>query len=621
MSPGRAERSRGVIGSARHELLGGIAQLCLLCLLIGAPPCAAAAEDIGGMLQRADAIKSVDAGEFTRLLDGLDARASQLSSQQLDHLRYLKGWRHAYAGQYAAAIPLLEAIVERSSDATLQFRAASTAANVQVLASQYEGAFLQLNQLLNKLPEVTDPEARLQGMSVAADLYVLVGEYDLGIHYAEQVIKENAGGRGVCRGQQIRLDALCKSKRLQADDPDIDAAINACLQQGETLAANAIRNTRAHLLLRERRLDEAIALLEGHYSEVEQSRYPRGVSEWESLMAQAYQRRGAGADAQRMALRAVEHSVKDQFSQPLVGAYRVLYQESEKQGNLRDAIAFLKQSAAADKTYIDDVTARQLAYERVKSNTLSTKAQLEALNQENKLLQLQRELDSKAAETSRLYIALLLLVLVFIALWAYRTKRSQLHFMKLSQVDGLTGIANRPRFIELAEAVLETARRSQQQASVVLCDLDHFKAINDRHGHAAGDHVLRQAVNACQAHLRVSDIFGRVGGEEFGIVLPGCGLEAAKQRAERLRQALSAIDPRFEGKRCPVSGSFGVTSTEVSGYELRQLLAHADAALYRAKAAGRDRVLPYDGGDASVGKSAVGLADDEADALHSAGHA
>lgn len=585
-----------------------------LCLLAALPAFAAGPEDFGGMLQRADAVKSVDPREFVRLLDDLHAQSERLSTQQRDHLQYLQGWRHAYAGEYAAAIPLLESIVDRSADPTLQFRAGSTAANVRVLASQYEGAFLQLNKLLNKLPEVTDPDARLTGMTTAGDLYSLVGEYDLSVHYAEQVIKENARGRGVCRGQHVRLDALCKSKRLQADNPDIDASINACLQQGESLAANAIRLTRVRLLMREQRLDEAIGLLERHYSEVEQSRYPRGISEWESLMAQAYHRRGASADAQRLALRSVEHSVKDQFTPPLVGAYRVLYEEAEKHGDMGAAIEYLKKSAAADRTYIDDVTARQLAYERVRSNTLSTKAQLEALNQENKLLQLQRELDSKAAETSRLYIALLMLVVVFIALWAYRTKRSQLHFMKLSQVDGLTGIANRPRFIQLAETVLESARKSQQQASVVLCDLDHFKAINDRYGHAAGDHVLRQAVLACQAHLRVSDIFGRVGGEEFGIVLPGCGLDDARHRAERLRLALIAIDPTYEGERCVVSGSFGVTSTGISGYELRQLLAHADAALYQAKAAGRDRVMPFD-------PDAERAPEPLTDALRSAGNA
>lgn len=547
------------------------------------------------MLQRADAAKTVDPAEFARLTDQLQAHLEELSDPQRELLKYLQSWRLVYAGEYANAIPMLESLADEASDPTLQFRASVTATNVQMLATRYEGAFLQLNKLLNKLPEVTDKDARLQGMSVAADLYVLVGEYDLGIHYAERVVEENARGRGVCRGEQIRLDALCKTKRIKADDPAIPAAIESCLQQGESLAANGIRSTQARLFLRENRVDEAIGLLERHYSEVEQTRYPRGISEWESLMAQAYQRRGAGVNAQRMALRATEHSVKNQFTLPLVFAYRVLYEEAEKQGDVHNALAYLKKSAAADKAYLDDVTARQLAYERVKSNTLSTKAQLDALNQENKLLQLQRQLDGKAAETSRLYIALLLLVLMFIALWAYRTKRSQLHFMKLSQVDSLTGIANRPRFIQLAEAVLEASRKSQQQASVVLCDLDHFKAINDRFGHAAGDHVLRQAVIACQAHLRVSDIFGRVGGEEFGIVLPGCGLEDAKQRAERLRLALSAIEPQYDGERCLVSGSFGVTSTEQSGYELRQLMAHADAALYRAKAAGRDRVMPYDG--------------------------
>lgn len=606
MSLARAEQSRDLIHSARHWLLGGIAHLCWLTAV---PALAAGSEDFGNLLQRAEAAKSVDPVEFTRLLDDLESKSSQLTPQQHDHLQYLQGWRHAYAGEYATAIPLLESIVDNSSDPTLQFRAGSTATNVRALSAQYEGAFLQLNKLLNKLPEVTDKDARLQGMSVAADLYVLVGEYDLGIHYAEQVIEENARGRGICRGEQIRLEALCKSKRIKADNPDLQTAIDACLGQGESLAANAIRTTRIRLLLKDHRLDDAIELLERHYGEVEESRYPRGISEWESLMAQAYQQRGSGALAQRLAQRSVEHSVKNQFTQPLVGAYRVLYEESEKQGDIADALAYLKKSADADKAYLDDVTARQLAYERVKSNTVSAKSQIDALNQENKLLQLQRELDSKAAETSRLYILLLMLVVVFIALWAYRTKRSQLHFMKLSQVDGLTGIANRPRFIQLAEAVLEAARKSQQQASVVLCDLDHFKAINDRFGHAAGDHVLRQAVLACQTHLRVSDVFGRVGGEEFGVVLPGCGLEDAKQRAERLRQALIAIDPRYEGERCSISGSFGVTSTELSGYELRQLLADADAALYRAKAAGRDRVMPFDGG-AGFEKPASPIADD-----------
>jgi diguanylate cyclase (GGDEF)-like protein len=329
---------------------------------------------------------------------------------------------------------------------------------------------------------------------------------------------------------------------------------------------------------------------------VQETRYPRGISEWDSLLATAHQMQGDLTSARQYALRALETGVKNQSTEPIVTSYRVLYEIAAKRGDTATALSYLEKYVSADKGYLDDVSARQLAYERAKHENAANKLQIEALNQENKLLQLQRELDSKAAETSRLYIALLLLVVVFIALWAYRTKRSQLYFMKLSQVDGLTGISNRPRFLDLAENALESARKSGQQVSVVLCDLDYFKAINDRYGHAAGDHVLRQAVNACQTHLRVSDIFGRVGGEEFGVVLPGCGLDDAKQRAERLRAAVKALIPEYDGELCPVSASFGVTSTEISGYELRELLAHADWALYRAKAAGRDRVMPYEAG-------------------------
>lgn len=591
--PPLVERSAAIGRSAHHWLLGGLLHLSFIC---AAPALAAEAADSAALLNRADTLKSVQPIEFGRLVDQLQAHPELLSAPQQDHLRYLQGWRYAYSGDYGAAIPLLESIVDTAADPTLRFRAGSTATNVRALAAQYEGAFLQLNKLLNRLPEVSDKDARLQGMSVAADLYSLVGEYDLAIRYAEQVMRENANGRGTCRGGQIRLDAMCKSKRIKADSPDIAAGIAACLAKGEALAANAIRTTHVRLLMRENRLDAAIGVLEQHYSEVEQSHYPRGISEWESLMAQVYQRRGATDEAQKLALRSIEHSVKNQFTQPLVGAYHVLYQEAEKHGDISTAIAHLKKSSAADKAYLDDVTARQLAYERVKQNTLSTKSQIDTLNQENKLLQLQRQLDNKAAETSRLYITLLLMVVVFVVLWAYRTKRSQLHFMKLSQVDSLTGIANRPRFIELAETVLESALKSQQQVSIVLCDLDHFKAINDRFGHAAGDDVLRQTVAACQAHLRVSDIFGRFGGEEFSIVLPGCGIEDAMQRAERLRIAVAAIVPEYNGELCPVSASFGVTCTEGSGYEFRQLLANADSALYRAKDAGRNRVMPFEPG-------------------------
>jgi diguanylate cyclase (GGDEF)-like protein len=186
------------------------------------------------------------------------------------------------------------------------------------------------------------------------------------------------------------------------------------------------------------------------------------------------------------------------------------------------------------------------------------------------------------------------MLVAFIVFFAYKTKRSQLHFMKLSQVDGLTGIANRPHFIELAVGTLVASQKTNQEVCVVLCDLDHFKAINDQYGHAAGDVALKQVVEAFRTHLRPYDVFGRVGGEEFGVLLPGCTLESARERCEELRRAVADLVLHHEGREISLSASFGVETTASCGYELRQLLANADAALYQAKHAGRNRVVAYD---------------------------
>ncbi len=557
---------------------------------------AAAPADAQRMLEQADQIKISNPQEFVKVVSSLSEHSASLPRPQREHLEYLQAWRVAYAGDYRNAVPLLQTLIDSAESVTIKVRALATIVNVHTVASQHEQAFTQLNRLMDILPGIKDREARQQGMEVAAYLYGFVGEYDLAISYAQKIIDENRTTRGACRGNLLRLQALYKRGSLKSDSPAFAEGIAACVQHRELLLANQIRSYIVRLHLVEGNVEAAIRILRQYYQEVQETRYPRGISEWDVMLAQAHQQRSDLTSARQYALRALETGVQNQPTEPIVMAYRSLYEIAAKQGDTATALSYLEKYVSADKGYLDDVSARQLAYERAKHENASNKLQIEALNQENKLLQLQRELDSKAAETSRLYIALLLLVVVFVALWAYRTKRSQLYFMKLSQVDSLTGIANRPRFIDLAESVLESALKAGQQVSVVLCDLDYFKAINDRYGHAAGDHVLRQAVNACQTHLRVSDIFGRVGGEEFGIVLPGCGLEDAKQRAERLRAAVKALIPEYEGELCPVSASFGVTATEISGYELRQLLAHADWALYRAKAAGRDRVMPYEAG-------------------------
>jgi diguanylate cyclase (GGDEF)-like protein len=163
----------------------------------------------------------------------------------------------------------------------------------------------------------------------------------------------------------------------------------------------------------------------------------------------------------------------------------------------------------------------------------------------------------------------------------------------LAETDALTGLRNRRGFVAAAEAALARAARHGERASVVMLDLDRFKAINDAHGHAAGDAVLRATAEVLQSLLRGGDLAGRLGGEEFALLLPGASAEVAAGAAERLRRALAARVPHPEVE-ARVTASFGVATVDLRGTvpeaALDAALREADRALYAAKHAGRDRI-------------------------------
>jgi diguanylate cyclase (GGDEF)-like protein len=582
---------------ARRWSPGGIGLALLLAAQAVAvftqPAAAFQPGEAAALLQKADRIKTADPAGFATLLDSLQAQSKDLSAAQQEFVRYLRGWKSAYDGQSETALARFGATLRETHDDTLKFRANASIIHILLMTSRYEEAFTHLTQLLVLFPKNTDPAAREQGLVVAAQLYNEVGQYDLAIRYSQKLIDENWLGRGVCKGSDQKLRAEVASGKIRSVGPKFAAAMEACTQLNELAYANYIRTYEAKVYIANNQVDEAIRLLTEHYPTALRSGYRLLISHFESLLAEAYQKKGNFAAARQFATRTIASAVPNELAEPLVVAYRLLYEQARQAGDFKSALEYHEKYAAADKGYLDVTTARQLAYERVAHESVASKLQIEALNKENDVLQLERALGAKAVENSRLYIMLLLMIVGFVGFWAYRTKRLQLHFMSLSQVDGLTGIANRPHFLQQAHDALESARKAQHPLCIILCDLDHFKSINDKHGHAAGDQVLRQAVAECQVHMRSSDLFGRFGGEEFSFLMAGCELEHAQLRAEQLRRVIAGI-AADGAMSSTVSASFGIASTAASGYDLRQLLAHADWALYAAKRAGRNRVVAYD---------------------------
>ncbi|MCV2419458.1 ligand-binding sensor domain-containing diguanylate cyclase [Paucibacter sp. DJ2R-2] len=159
----------------------------------------------------------------------------------------------------------------------------------------------------------------------------------------------------------------------------------------------------------------------------------------------------------------------------------------------------------------------------------------------------------------------------------------------LATSDALTGCSNRRYFMEQAQRQLAAARRSGQALCLLMLDLDHFKRVNDQHGHPAGDEVLRQTAELARAQVRSADLLGRLGGEEFALLLPDTDRAGARLLGERLLQAIREREFAYEQHRLHVSASLGLAQLR-PGESLDSLYARADLALYAAKAAGRDRI-------------------------------
>ena len=186
--------------------------------------------------------------------------------------------------------------------------------------------------------------------------------------------------------------------------------------------------------------------------------------------------------------------------------------------------------------------------------------------------------------------SLLLTISSAFILLAMAKERSELRHRTAAMVDPLTGIANRRSFLQDAALIVKQHTTDPRPTAVLLIDLDRFKSINDRFGHALGDRVLEIFTEAARKSTRGSDLIGRIGGEEFAAMLIDTNREKAVEVAERVRESFAQMAQEVEGRAVCATVSIGLVHCEAPTLDLQELLAQADQALYCAKERGRNRV-------------------------------
>ena len=558
-----------------------------LCAMAGA---GRASESFEALLQRAESLRSTDVETFRTLLGQLNQNIAEATPAQRHQLRYLRIYDLGYTGRYDLAVKHAIELFAEVDDPAIKLRAGALIVNSYAATRNLPEGLRYLDLTLQLIDRVPDPELRSHGWFAASALYMQAGQYDLSQHYAEQILAASINPRTRCFAGLQRTESRYQLGQLKEDDGSIQATIAECEQTRETVISSFLRTIQARLAADNGQHAAAITLLEERLAEIDGTGYPRLVGEVQSLLGELHLAEGRFEEASRYASLALARSRDLAFSLPLVQAHNTLYQSAVQRGDVAAALRHHIAYAEADRAYLDHIKAREIAYQAVRQETQQKNQTIELLNNQNRVLQLEQEVSARTTQANRLLIVLLAVLLASIGYWAFKVKRMQVSFRRLAETDALTGISNRHHFTRRAAAVLEQCRKANEQVGLVMVDLDHFKTINDRFGHATGDWALRAVASACQQVCRRNDLLGRLGGEEFAFLLVDCNAEASVALAEECRRRIAAIDTLPSGHAFRITASFGVAGSRNCGHGFDALLAQADDALYRSKREGRDRV-------------------------------
>ncbi|WP_165398968.1 tetratricopeptide repeat-containing diguanylate cyclase [Shewanella maritima] len=465
--------------------------------------------------------------------------------------------------------------------------------NIYAISNEWNEGLKHLLLSQQMLPQIKEKQYQDIHSVITGVFYNQLGQYELALDYSTKLIQSETSTRNRCLANSLITEASFKLSKTNLSKDIFTDAIAACEEAAEPVALSSIYSYQAAYEIKNNQYAAAKQILEKAQPLIESTKYPPYLAYFYSLLSQTHFALGNKEAAESFALQTLSYAETLGSSEPKVIANQVLYSLAEQRGDTEAALKYFKQYAEADKAYLDDIKTKHLAFQLAQHRAAEQRSHIEYLSQQNNLLLLKQKYDKVQAENNRLFIALLILAISLLSIFAYRSKTTQAKLRHLAQNDGLTGLFNRRHFTQEANRAIAKCLKYSQSGSCILFDLDKFKSINDTYGHKTGDWVLKQVAQHCKPMVRKQDIFARIGGEEFCLFLPNCTKEDAAAIAEEYREKLTQISTQETSFSFNISGSFGVSDFSSSGSSLDKLIADADAAMYQAKTSGRNKVCQF----------------------------
>jgi diguanylate cyclase (GGDEF)-like protein len=318
------------------------------------------------------------------------------------------------------------------------------------------------------------------------------------------------------------------------------------------------------------------------------------MKETEGLLARIDLAKGHAEKALTTWNEVLDHEGADLLPSRVASLYQWRARANAALHNYRDAYADLTEYARRYAAANDAERTKAAAALRARFETDREIERNALLKRELDVSREQSQRQAQALRWNAIVVISGVLVIALLIYFLIVNRRYRQQLVKLASQDGLTGLPNRRRTAELATSALADATAMQTPLTIAIIDMDHFKVINDRCGHATGDFVLKEFARVGRESLRESDVLGRWGGEEFLLVMPGATLEFAMASLERMRTLVFGIRLPASGAGMRVSLSAGLATSLRHGRSLDEMIARADSALYVAKNEGRDLVRVAD---------------------------
>lgn len=509
----------------------------------------------------------------------------------------------AYATDVAGDMAAASSIYERALAAALSSEDRIAIADAYVFRGEnrhyqgrYEDALTDLNRAFDLYAAAGKREGRRYTLNAMANLYIdpHVGEFDKAIEYYEELLKDAIASKapGAIATARFNIASAHEEKgEYEAALRDFRLALE--IDRGLDDREAVVEEERAigRVLVAQGKAAEALPLIDRAVAYYAETGNADALARTRITRATALRKLGRLDEATRSIESALAHALENDNARHLAYAYAERVEISAARGDWREA--YLEAKTLRE---VESRLEKQLRKER----TSRLRVQFDAARKEEQNAELQAENRRRAAELEsarrvrnlqRAVIVLcgaLLLLLGMMALQQLQRNRSM---RTLAMTDDLTGLPNRRHILEYLEARRADATESGAPLALIAFDVDHFKRINDRFGHGGGDRVLASVAQRISKDLRADDRVGRIGGEEFLVVLPATALADAERTAERLRGIVESarLDGAAEDAR--FSASFGVVELTAADSDSESLLKRADDALYRAKREGRNRVV------------------------------